>query len=134
MNCCAPRRRVAALLALAGALLVALPAAAQMARRFPQGALRGELSFTQPPVVLLNGQTAHLAPGARIRGQNNMTLVSGAAIGQTVIVNYTLDQVGQPLEVWILRPEEIAMKPWPRTVAEARAWRFDAAAQTWTRP
>ena len=29
---------------------------------------------------------------------------------------------------------EAARKPWPSTPAEAAAWRFDGAAQTWSKP
>ncbi len=124
--------RCVSLAALAWAC--ALPAAAQMARRFPGSALRGEVVVTQPPEILLNRQPARLAPGARIRDQRNLLQVSGAAVNQRLVVNYTLDLNGQLLEVWVLSPEERAHRPWPRTPAEAAAWQFNPDTQTWTVP
>ena len=119
-----------AVLMLAGAML---PAFAQQ-RPFPAHALRGELLIQQPPEVTLNGQPARLAPGARIRGENNLLVLSGALAGQKLTVNYTIDTYGLLLNVWLLSAEERARQPWPRTAAEAAAWRFDPAAQTWSKP
>lgn len=113
--------------------LAALPAAAQT-RNFPANALRGELVVTQPPVVLLNGQPSRLAPGARILDTQNLLQLSGALVGQRLIVNYTHDANGQPLQVWVLTPQERANRPWPVNDAQARGWRFDAAAQRWSTP
>jgi len=115
------------------AALAALPAAAQVQRNFPADALRGQLIVTQPPEVLLNGEPGRLAPGARIRDQHNMLTVSGAMVGQRLIVNYTRERGGLVLDVWILRPEEQANKPWPVNEAQAKAWRFDPVGQTWSR-
>ena len=54
------------------ALQLASNAHAQAVQRnFPATALRGEISFGQPPEVLVNGQPTRLAPAARIRGLNN---------------------------------------------------------------
>ena len=129
------RRAVAGLgLGWAIALLLAAPAQAQVARNFPQNALRGEISFGTPPELLVNGQAARLAPAARIRDTKNMQVLSGTVMGQRAIVNYTIDTSGNVFSVWVLRPEEIANKPWPRTPAESAAWQFDPIAQTWTRP
>lgn len=110
------------------------PAAAQVQRLFPADALRGEIEFLQPPELRLNKAGARLAPGARIRGQDNMLQMSGALIGSRLSVNYTLDTYGLVRDVWILRPEEIRMRPWPRTLAEAKDWVFDPVAQTWSKP
>jgi hypothetical protein len=122
-------------LALALALCaVALPAAAQTQRNFPPTALRGEVVVGNPPEVVLNGKPARFAPGARIRGQNNFLTLSGSLAGAKLIVNFTLDGDGQLRDVWILRAEEVAVKPWPSTPEEALAWSFDAGAQTWTKP
>jgi hypothetical protein len=119
--------------ALAAASLVG-PAAAQMQRQFPQSALRGEMAFVNPPEVKLNGKAAMLAPGSRIRGQNNMIEMSGALVGMKLWVHYTVDTQGSVMDVWILRPEELAKKPWPANRAQAEAWSFDATAQSWSRP
>jgi choline dehydrogenase-like flavoprotein len=119
--------------ALAAACLMA-PAAAQVQRQFPEKALRGEMVFVDPPQVRLNGKAAMLAPGSRIRGQNNMLQMSGELLGAKLWVHYTMDTQGALMDVWILRPEELAKKPWPATAAEAQAWVFDPTAQAWIKP
>ena len=119
---------------LAAALACALPAAAQVQRNFPATALRGTLAITQPPEVLLNGAPARLAPGARIRGTDNLLVLSGGLIGQRFVVDYTVDIAGLVMDVWLLTPQEAARQPWPTTAAQAAAWRFDPMAQTWSRP
>ncbi|MBP6903217.1 MAG: hypothetical protein KBC73_24220 [Burkholderiaceae bacterium] len=119
-------------------LLAVLPmqaAQAQMPRPFPATALRGTLQITQPPEALVNGQPARLAPGARIRDEQNLVQLSGRFVGQTLVVHYTVENgTGLLKDLWILRPDELAKKPWPATPAEAAAWRFDAPSQTWTKP
>jgi hypothetical protein len=118
---------------LAAALAVT-PALAQSSRNFNAQALRGELVVVQPPEVRLNGQPARLAPGARIRDQNNLVQLSGSLVNQRFVVNYTRDLSGQLLDVWLLTPAERAKQPWPTSAAEAAAWRFNAATQTWSKP
>lgn len=119
--------------ALAAALAVPAIAQAQyVPRSFPQNALRGELTVTQPPQAVLNGQPARLAPGSRIRGQNNMLVMSGAIVGNKLVVNYTVDDLGLVKDVWILREDE-AKKTWPKTREEAARWGFDPAAQVWVK-
>ncbi len=103
-------------------------------RGFPANALRGEISFGHPPEVLLNGQPARLAPAARIRGTNNLLMMSGALVGQKAVVNYTLDPLGLVLDVWVLTDVERSKQPWPTKAADARAWSFDPVAQVWTKP
>jgi|SoiMetStandDraft_2_1073263.scaffolds.fasta_scaffold410629_2 hypothetical protein len=117
------------------ALATALPATAQSVQRnFPQNALRGEITFGTPPEILLNGQNARLAPGARIRGLNNMLVLTGALAGSKAVVNYTVEINGLVLDVWILTAAEMAKKPWPATPQEAQSWRFDPLAQVWSKP
>jgi hypothetical protein len=107
----------------------------QFQRNFPQEALRGTLTFGQiPPEAKLNDTVTRLAPGVRIRGQNNMMVMSDGLRGQTFVVLYTRDLLGQPKDVWILRPEEISRTPWPTTPEQARTWSFNATTQTWTKP
>ena len=116
------------------AAVLAMPALAQTSRPFPATALRGVLQIVQPPDVRLNDQAARLAPGARIRGTNNMLQLSGALIGQALLVHDTVEPTsGQLLNVWVLTEEEAARKPWPTTPQEAQQWLFNPAAQTWTR-
>ncbi len=116
------------------ALGVAEPASGQLLRNFPPDALRGAVQITEPPDVLLNGRPARLAPGARIRGKSNMIELSGGLVGARMLVNYTLDLDGQVKDVWILRPEEAAVRPWPTTPDEAARWTFDPVSQTWSKP
>jgi len=116
------------------AIVLAAPGTAQVQRQFPQNALRGQIVFAQPPQVALNGEIKRLAPGARIRGTNNMIVLSGSLVGSSEAVHFTIDPEGQIRDVWILRPEELANLPWPSTAKEAEAWSFDPIAQRWTKP
>jgi hypothetical protein len=119
---------------LAAAVLMA-PATAQVQRAFPPTALRGAIVMSDPPDITLNGKAARLAPGSRIRNQNNMLEMAGTLAGQRLLVNYTFENTtGLVKDVWILRAEEAAVRPWPTTLEEAQSWVFDPAAQTWTKP
>jgi hypothetical protein len=102
-------------------------------RKLAPQSLRGELQVVAAPEALLNGQGVRLAPGARIHGQDNMLVMSGRAAGQKLAVNYTADTYGLVMEVWILRPEELAQR-WPTTLQEASTWLFEPQTQTWTKP
>jgi hypothetical protein len=87
------------------------PAAAQQTpRQFPDAAKRGTLVVTTPPSVLINGSPERLSPGARIKGMNNMLVMSGALVGNSVLVNYRRDPQGLIQEVWILTAEEALEK------------------------
>lgn len=121
------------LLISAALSLATATANAQLARNLPVDSLRGTLGIDQPPIAQLNGALIRLAPGVRIRGQNNMLATTGAFAGQSFIVNYTLDMQGQVKDVWVLTNDELA-KPWPKTREEAASWRFNVATQTWARP
>ncbi|MFZ3128587.1 MAG: hypothetical protein WA136_11290 [Rhodoferax sp.] len=110
-----PLRRTAAHAALclslaAGLASLCAPALAQQQlltiRPFPATALRGTLQVTNPPDVLLDGKAARLAPGARIRGTNNMLVMSGAIVGESVLVNYVREPLGLIHDVWILNAAE----------------------------
>jgi hypothetical protein len=114
------------------ALVLSLPAHAQ--RVFENNALRGELILKAPPEALLNGNPVRLSPGVRIRNQQNLIQLSGALLEQRLVVNYTLDGMGQVREVWLLTEEEARRQPWPRTVEESQRWVFDPTLQRWTRP
>jgi hypothetical protein len=122
-------------LAAVAALCITAPAAAQpFLRTFPQDALRGAFTVVNPPEIILNGVPARLAPGARIRTQQNLIELSGALIGAKLLVHYTIDSYGLVKDVWILTPDEAARKPWPTTPLEAQTWNFDWQSQTWTKP
>lgn len=84
---------------------------AQTLRNFPINAVRGTISFKAPPEVVVDGKTERLSPGARIRDKQNMMAMTGALNGQEFIVNYRRENIGGMVsEVWLLTPEEIAVK------------------------
>jgi hypothetical protein len=118
-------------LTLSATVLVA-QAQAVVARQFPANALRGEMVFGQPPEVLLNEKPARMVPASRIRGPNNLLVLSGALMGTKAKVHYTLDNQGFVKDVWILREDELK-KPWPSTREEAQRWSFEPISQTWTK-
>ena len=120
--------------ALLAAVCIVAPAAAQVQRAFPQNALRGALVVGVAPDILLNGDRARLAPGARIRDDNNMLVVPSALTGGRYLVHYTVDTSGLVKDVWILRPDEAAVNPWPTTREQAETWRFDPVGQVWSKP
>ena len=117
---------------VAAGLATASPAQAR-SRAFPATALRGDIRFAEAPEILLNGRPTRLAPGARVRDLGNLIVTPGSLLGQRAVVNYTLDDLGNVRDVWLLTPEEAARR-WPRTAAEAERLVFDPAAQTWSRP
>ena len=110
------------------------PVAAQLQRNFPATALRAEMQITLPPQLLLNGRDARLAPGARIRDENNFLTMSGSLADRRLVIHYTLNNEGLLLDVWVLTPAEMAKQPWPRSLEEARTWVFDPIDQSWTKP
>jgi hypothetical protein len=87
------------------------PAFAQeTVRQFPAAARRATLEVTTPPNLLLNGLPERLSPGARIKGPNNLLVLSGNLVGQRVLVNYLRDPQGLVHEVWILNEAEALQK------------------------
>ena len=107
--------RIAAPAALFAGLLCASlgsPAQGVVSRPFPPTAVRGILTVTQPPEVLMDGRPDRLSPGARIRGVNNMLVMSGAIVGQGLRVNYTREPTGAIHDVWVLTDDE-ARQPVP---------------------
>ena len=63
-----------------------------------------------------------------------MLVMSGAIVGQRLLVHYTRDMNGDLFDVWVLTPAEAAHRPWPVDEAQAKAWTFDPVGQTWSRP
>jgi len=120
--------------ALAALCLLALPATAQVQRTFPQNALRGAIVFAVAPEIVLNGRGSRLAPGARIRKEDNMVAVPSAMFGGPFLVNYTVDLGGLVKDIWVLTPGEASVQPWPTTREDALAWSFDPIAQVWVKP
>jgi hypothetical protein len=103
-----------------------------MQRSFGPEALRGVIVIGGSPDLQLNGKPARLAPGAQIRGQNNMLEMPAALTGERLAVHYTLDNLGDVRRVWILTAEEAARQPWPTRPEQAAAWLFDPQTQTWS--
>ncbi len=81
-------------------------AQSQTVRPFPPTAQRGVFIVTQPPDIILNDKADRLSPGARIRGANNMLVMSGELVGQRLLVNFVREPNGMVHEVWILTETE----------------------------
>jgi hypothetical protein len=121
-------------LAFAVAASIVAPAAAQT-RSFPQNTLRGTIAFADDGTIALNGRATTLSPGSRVRDEQNMIVLPAALVGTKRLVHYTLDiGGGQVRDVWILRPDEVAIRPWPATLEQANTWTFDPTTMTWTKP
>ena len=82
----------------------ALPALGM--RAFPVSAKRGFMEVLAPPEVIVNGTPERLSPGHRIRGPNNMLVMSGQLAGRKLVVNYVRNPQGELQEVWILTARE----------------------------
>jgi hypothetical protein len=119
-------------IALCLTLFASLPALAQ--RVFDANALRGELVLEEGQNALLNGKPAQLAPGLRIRNEQNLLQMSGQIQGKTFLVHYTLNGFGQIQAVWILTAAEAGKRPWPASPEEAAKWVFDPTMQVWSKP
>ena len=63
-----------------------------------------------PPVIQMSGKPDRLSPGSRIRGMNNMLLMSGSVIGQNLVVNFVRNTTGEVHDVWVLTDAEAALK------------------------
>ncbi len=120
---------------LATVLVASAPAFAQVARSFPADTLRGDLQVQAFPEVLLNSKPARMAPGAVIRGENNLMQLPGELTGKRVLVHYRMEGTsGLIRDVWILNAPERANRVWPNSRQQAALWKFDAATQTWSKP
>lgn len=110
MKRCIESRAGAALLAcviLAGSTSLLHFAFAQgLVREVPKDVVRARLVVTAPPEVTLDKKPDRLSPGARIRGVNNLLVLSGGLVGQVLPVVYRRDAAGLVHEVWVLTPEE----------------------------
>jgi hypothetical protein len=95
------------LLAFAAHLLGAGTVAAQTltVRTLPADAKVGYLSHVRENVVSLDGKQTRLAPGAQIRGANNL-IVLPTALPPDSLVKYRLNASGELARAWILTAEE----------------------------
>lgn len=96
-----------------GMLLIALStggawAQFQPKRPFPVSAERAQMRVVNAHEVTLNGKLTRLAPGSRIRTTANALVVSGGLVGQSFVVNFTRDSLGQAHEIWLLNAAEAA--------------------------
>jgi hypothetical protein len=90
---------------------VNMPATAQIARFFPDSAVRGNITFKSPPQIELDGKADRLSPGARIRDEQGMLTMTGALQGKEFVVNFRREAAtGMVHEVWILTAEEQKVK------------------------
>jgi hypothetical protein len=117
MNRCTPANSLRplrrSLMVLSATLLLTTCGLAQAQfgpRTFPLRAERGSMVITQPPELLMDAKPARLSPGARIHAANNLLVLSGTLVGQLLLVNYVREPSGMVHEVWILTPEEAALK------------------------
>ena len=115
MNRCTPHTLAILAVLATSALLTGCAkdstGATSSVRTFPATALRGEMVVSPtPPVITLDGKLERLSPGARIRGTDNMLVMSGTLVNKTAVVNYLREPAGNVHEVWILNPEEIKLK------------------------
>jgi hypothetical protein len=85
--------------------------AQEKVRPFPAKAERGEMQITNPPELLIDGKPERLSPGARIRGTDNMVLMSAAIVGQVFTIKYLRESHGLIHEVWILNATEALVQP-----------------------
>ncbi|MEY3445821.1 MAG: hypothetical protein RIR45_576 [Pseudomonadota bacterium] len=96
---------MAALLCLGSAAM-----AQPTVRPFPPAAERGAMQITAAPDMVLNGAPARLSPGARIRGVDNMLVMSASLTGQKLLVNFVREPLGLVHEVWILNADEAKLE------------------------
>ena len=93
----------------AALLLAAFAAQAQVViRSAPADVKPARLTVTAPPQISIDGQPDRLSPGARIRGTNNLLVLSGSVVGQALPVVFRRDPMGLVHEVWVLTEEEYA--------------------------
>jgi hypothetical protein len=118
--------------ALCLSALLATPAFAQ--RIFDATALRGDIVLHEGQNAVLNGKPALLAPGLRIRNEQNFLQLPSALQDKKYLVHYALNGFGQIQDIWILTAAEAAKRPWPSTPEEASKWVFDPTMQTWSKP
>ena len=84
--------------------LIAASAHAQL-RSIPEQAKDGAISQQPDMIVSVNGVAVRLAPGAKIRDQDNRIVLPGTVPAGTQI-KYLLDPEGQVRQVWIPTPDE----------------------------
>jgi hypothetical protein len=103
----------------------AFAAQAQVVQRTaPADVKPGRMHVVTPPDITIDGKPERLSPGARIRGTNNMLVLSGSVAGQTTPVVYRRDPFGNVHEVWLLTEDEYAKVSGSDTAGADGARRF----------
>jgi hypothetical protein len=97
------------LIVLLLAAALALPALA-IERPFPANVLRGKFTPGYFPDITLDGKGRQLSPAARIFNEDNRIEMPAAVRGKDLVVNYTVDSMGNIDRIWILTAEEAAQK------------------------
>jgi len=100
-------RALVAMFGVAAAIATAATFAQGIFRTLPEDAPRGYLTFVADNVVKLDSAEMRLAPGAQIRGANNL-IVMPAALPRNSLVKYQLDGTGHLFRAWVLTAEEAA--------------------------
>jgi hypothetical protein len=90
------------------ALLSGVVSAQGFVREAPKDVKPGRMVVTAPPEISIDGKPDRLSPGSRIRDTNNMLVLSGSVVGQTLPVVYKRDAAGLVHEVWLLTADEYA--------------------------
>lgn len=99
------------------ALLTASPPALAFERPFPPNALRGKMTPGYFPDLSIDGKARKLSPSARIFNEENTIDMPSSLRGKDIVVNYTVDAMGDIDRIWILTRDEAARKV--PTAAEA---------------
>jgi hypothetical protein len=86
-------------------------------RPFPPNALRGKMTPGYFPDLSIDGKARKLSPSARIFNEQNTIDMPSSLRGKDIVVNYTVDAMGDIDRIWILTRDEAAQKV--PTAAEA---------------
>ena len=95
-------------------LLSAFSGAGAQMRTLPADTERGVIRPLQDMVVSIDGRPMQLAPGASIRGPDNLIIVPSALPADGARAEYLVDANGQVSKVWLVTPEEAARERQPK--------------------
>ncbi|MGS0743690.1 hypothetical protein ACVBEF_17995 [Glaciimonas sp. GG7] len=101
------RRWLITLIGLMGLSMAILSLSAHaIDRSFPPATLRGNMTITAYPTIVMDQTKIQLSPGSRIWGQNHLTQIPVSLGSSSYLVNYTKNVQGDVDRVWILTPDE----------------------------
>ena len=95
-------------------LLSVFSGAGAQTRALPADTESGTIRHIQGMTVSIDGKPMQLAPGATIRGQNNLIIVPTALPPGGAAAEYLVDASGQISRVWLVTPEEAARERAPK--------------------